>query len=85
MWSDWTYDSRVLCQEYIGWSYVQRMLRVGEQGHFERDCLKMKGQDARSRAFELNAGKARDDLAVVTGMFQIKNQSMFILLIPKLT
>ncbi|XP_022042104.1 cellular nucleic acid-binding protein-like [Helianthus annuus] len=38
----------------------------GEQGHFRRDCPEMKGQEARGRAFELNAGKARDELAIVT-------------------
>ncbi|XP_021975443.1 uncharacterized protein LOC110870568 [Helianthus annuus] len=51
----------------------------GEQGHFNRDCPKEKGKNARDRAFELNAGKVRDDPAVVTGIFLINNHSSFVL------
>ena len=57
----------------------------GELGHYKRDCPKPKGQDAVGKAIEASARKARENPATVTGMFRIKNQSMFILLIPKLT
>ncbi|XP_021979706.1 uncharacterized protein LOC110875815 [Helianthus annuus] len=50
-----------------------------EQGHYKRNCLNVKGQNARGKAFELNNGKARDDPAVVTGTFLINNHSVFVL------
>ncbi|XP_022004576.1 uncharacterized protein LOC110902161 [Helianthus annuus] len=57
----------------------------GEQGHNKRNCPKPEVQDARGKSVEASAGKACKNPATVTGIFRIKNQSMFILLIPKLT
>ncbi|XP_021974811.1 uncharacterized protein LOC110869916 [Helianthus annuus] len=57
---------------------LEGFFKCGEQGHFKRNCPKMKGQNARGRAFDLNAGKARDDPTVVTGMFLINNHYAFV-------
>ncbi|KAJ0588642.1 putative transcription factor interactor and regulator CCHC(Zn) family [Helianthus annuus] len=39
----------------------------GEKGHYKRDCPKPKGQDAVGKVVEMSAGKARENLATVTG------------------
>ncbi|XP_076932064.1 uncharacterized protein LOC143597444 [Bidens hawaiensis] len=43
------------------------------------DCPKLRNQNAKGRAFELNAKKAWKDSSVVTGMFLIKNNYAYVL------
>ncbi|KAC9449874.1 hypothetical protein E3N88_45822 [Mikania micrantha] len=51
----------------------------GASGHFRKDCPKWKATNARGRAFEMNAGAAREDPSVVTGTFLVNNQFASIL------
>ncbi|XP_076924653.1 uncharacterized protein LOC143587172 [Bidens hawaiensis] len=48
-------------------------------GHFRKDCPKLRNQNVKGRAFELNAKKAKKDSSVVTGMFLINNNYAYVL------
>ncbi|XP_076960683.1 uncharacterized protein LOC143637119 [Bidens hawaiensis] len=48
-------------------------------GHFRKDCPKIRNQNVKGRAFELNAKKAKKDFSVVTGMFLINNNYAYVL------
>ncbi|XP_076955527.1 uncharacterized protein LOC143630375 [Bidens hawaiensis] len=51
----------------------------GNTGHFRKDCPKLRSQNAKERAFDLNAKKAKKDSSVVTGMFLINNNYAYVL------
>ncbi|XP_076958034.1 uncharacterized protein LOC143633664 [Bidens hawaiensis] len=51
----------------------------GVIGHFRNDCPKLKVQNAKSKAFEMKAKKARKDSSVVTGMFLVNNHYAYVL------
>ncbi|XP_076916511.1 uncharacterized protein LOC143576260 [Bidens hawaiensis] len=51
----------------------------GVIGHFRNECPKLNGQNARGKAFEMNAKKARKDSSVVTGTFLINNHYAYVL------
>ncbi|XP_076885785.1 uncharacterized protein LOC143535407 [Bidens hawaiensis] len=50
----------------------------GVIGHFINEC-KLKGQNARGKAFEMNAKKARKDSSVVTCTFLVNNHYAYVL------
>jgi hypothetical protein len=45
----------------------------GAINHFRKDCPKLKNQNAKGRAFEMNTKEARQEPSVVTGTFLINN------------
>ncbi|XP_076934013.1 uncharacterized protein LOC143600119 [Bidens hawaiensis] len=49
-------------------------------GHFRNDCPKLKIQNTKGKAFEMNAKKARKDSSVVTGTFLVNNHYAYVLL-----
>ncbi|XP_076923298.1 uncharacterized protein LOC143585384 [Bidens hawaiensis] len=51
----------------------------GNMGHYRKDCLKLRNQNVKGRAFEINAKKARKDSSVVTGMFLINRHYAYVL------
>ncbi|GJV43249.1 putative reverse transcriptase domain-containing protein [Tanacetum coccineum] len=78
---------------YAGpWPYCNKLnqrvgtcFECGSQGHFKKECTKLKKQnhknkagnkanEARGKAYVLRGGKANPDSNVVTGMFLLKNR-----------
>ncbi|XP_076921669.1 uncharacterized protein LOC143583177 [Bidens hawaiensis] len=51
----------------------------GNVGHYRKDCPKLRNQNAKGRAFELNAKKARKDSSVFTAMFLINRHYAYVL------
>ncbi|XP_076882945.1 uncharacterized protein LOC143531561 [Bidens hawaiensis] len=47
--------------------------------HFRNECPKLKGQNTRGEAFEMNAKKARKDSSLVTGTFLVNNHYAYVL------
>ncbi|XP_076950779.1 uncharacterized protein LOC143623856 [Bidens hawaiensis] len=51
----------------------------GNMGHYRKDYPKLRKQNAKGRAFEINAKKARKDPSIVTGMFLINRHYAYVL------
>ncbi|XP_076925546.1 uncharacterized protein LOC143588429 [Bidens hawaiensis] len=51
----------------------------GNMGHYRKECPKLRNQNVKGRAFEINAKKARKDSSVVTGMFLINRRYAYVL------
>ncbi|XP_076889947.1 uncharacterized protein LOC143540868 [Bidens hawaiensis] len=51
----------------------------GIVGYFKKECPKLKGQNTRGKAFEMNAKKAQKDSSVVTGTFLVNNHYAYVL------
>ncbi|KAK1411706.1 hypothetical protein QVD17_38266 [Tagetes erecta] len=63
---------RVKLDERTGKPY-RNCFECGSVGHIKRDCPKLKGTNAKGRAFEMNAKDARQEPTVVTGTFLVNN------------
>ncbi|XP_076939229.1 uncharacterized protein LOC143607811 [Bidens hawaiensis] len=60
-------------------SRTSECFECGVIGHFINDCPKLKIQNAKGKAFEMNAKKARKDSSVVTGTFLVNNHYAYVL------